>query len=357
MLCHIGTHFQAEVKTTGIHIELSSLEHCRDVLVVEINHCHIVAQQRVEITVEMQQAFQRFDNVVLVGEFLLMAFVYVLCFLILGGNVIVYLGNHGVPLILSKGVFAGIVNIQNQFLNLGKLALPSRVDAFFDGQQSIGTGFAERILRYFLNIRGKILFAYFCHLLSRHVQSSSAVVMELDKLATEEIVCYFVADNIDSRHSIVAVSAIGTTLHRETLKRRFKVFRAILIIICKNLIQLGKGDGRLFQTHNLQNLSSAIMHLGTLLVVRIEISQVNIVVTLKNHVLVLHNRAEPIGSCDDLFGTYLSIAVKINQIKGTLIQFKTLDRATQNRPQLLIQLCQMSNIISTGNTHTLGTAQ
>ena len=111
MLCYIGPHFQAEVKTTGIHIELSGLKHCRDVLVVEINHCHIVTQQRVEITVEMQQAFQRFDNVVFVGELLLMAFVYVLCFLILGGNVIVNLCHHSVPLILGKSVFARIVNI------------------------------------------------------------------------------------------------------------------------------------------------------------------------------------------------------------------------------------------------------
>ena len=95
--------------------------------------------------------------------------------------------------------------------------------------------------------------------------------MELDKLATEKIVCHLVADSIDSSNGIVAVIFIWGNGNGHIFQCILKCLDGILVIIFKKLIQLGEGDSRLLQTHYLQHLSSTVVHLGALLIVGIEI--------------------------------------------------------------------------------------
>ena len=356
MFRHVGTNFQAEVEATGIDIELTSLEGGSDVLVVEVDHGHVVAQQGVEIAIEVQQAFQRLDGIVLVVDLLLMAFVDALGLLVLGGHIVVDLLHYGIPLLLGEGVLAGIVDIQNQFLDLGKLALPSGVDTPLEREQCVGTGLGKRVLGNLLDAGSEILLADFGHLLDRYVEGGSTVVVELDKLTTQEIVGHLVADSVDSCHSIITLVAIRSHVDREVLQRSLEVFGAILVVMLQKLVQLGKGDSGLFQAHNLQHRLGAFAHLRALLVVGIEIREVDIVVPLKNLILVLHHRAEPLGSRNNLVGTDFAVAVVINQVEGALIQFETFDWAAQHCPHLLVQLTQMSNILTTGDAYSFGTS-
>ena len=188
----------------------------------------------------MQQTFQRFNDIVLVRKPFFVTIMDVFGLFFLRGNVFIDLSHHSIPFFFCQSVLAGIVYIKHQSLHLVKLALPSGIDAFLNRQQCIGTGLAERILGNLFDIRGKILLTYFCNLLCRNIQSCSTVIVELDELATKEVILHLVANSIDCCHSIVAVGTIRNHFDSHTFQRVLKSLGSIIVIIPKEFIQFRK---------------------------------------------------------------------------------------------------------------------
>ena len=80
------------------------------------------------------------------------------------------------------------------------------------------------------------------------------------------------------------------------------------------------------------------------------------VAALDQVVHVGQHLAEPLRGCDDLVHTQLAVVVAIQKRQCALVKLKTFHRAAKHRPQLLVKLGQMRNVLPVLNVNTGHTA-
>ena len=67
---------------------------------------------------------------------------------------------------------------------------------------------------------------------------------------------------------------------------------------------------------------------------------------LQKYFRVVEDRAEPLGCRDDLVHANLSVAVAVNCLEGSLVEFESRDRAAQDRPHLAVKFAQMGYVFA-----------
>ena len=79
------------------------------------------------------------------------------------------------------------------------------------------------------------------------------------------------------------------------------------------------------------------------------------VVTDKQHVVVLQHGSKPLRCRNNFVDTNFTIIVGIHESQGLFVEFETFDRTAKHCPQFLVQFAKMSDIVArvdenTGNT-------
>ena len=320
------------------------------------------------------------------------------------------LREHLQPLVFRDAFRLREIDVQHEGLDGGELRLPGRVDGV-ERQDGLLRRPRQRVGRNLLGLRREVLVADGADPVGRHVHGARHGVVEADQLAAHEVVGHLVLDRLAGgqgrggvlpvRENILLVSLGGVLpggVVREGRVEGLDVLGrdaglAAAVSRRTDLLRDGgderlqrlvvRGDGRddavavefrsledghavgcllhadlvLLQAEVLQDVLRGSEERLPGFAVRIDPVELQHALPFQDGVLVLHHGGQPLRGGDDFLHVHAPVAVGIDQLQGLLVEFQILRRAAQDRPEFLVQLAQVGDVLARRDVHPDHSAQ
>ena len=101
----------------------------------------------------------------------------------------------------------------------------------------------------------------------------------------------------------------------------------------------------------LQDLAGRLVELLARFAFDIDAVQLEDALALEDGILVLDHRGQPLGRRYNLLHTDPSVSVGIDQLQGALIECQVFGRAAKHRPEFLVELAQMGDVLARSDVY------